>query len=57
MGKLRRLRIRNRGVQTVKTRKQRRCTARKKAAHKRKIDKATRRVKSLLKKKRNGRIG
>ncbi|MFZ4738923.1 MAG: hypothetical protein ACOYM9_23410 [Bradymonadia bacterium] len=41
----------------MKTRKQRRCTARKKAAHKRKIDKATRRVKSLLKKKRNGRIG
>jgi hypothetical protein len=41
----------------MKTRKQRRVTARKKAAHKRKISKATSRVKSLLKKKTNGRLG
>ena len=40
----------------MKTRKTRRCTARKKAAHKQKVAKATRRVHSLLKKKKNGRL-
>lgn len=40
----------------MKTPKQRRITARRKAAHKKKIGKAMRRVQSLLKKKKNGRL-
>jgi hypothetical protein len=40
----------------MKTRKSRRNTARRKAQHKKKISKALKRVGSLLKKKRNGRL-
>ncbi len=40
----------------MKSAKSRRNTARRKAQHKKKVNKAMRRVGSLLKKKRNGRI-
>lgn len=40
----------------MKTRKTRRCTARRKAQHKKKVGKALRRVGSLLTKKKNGRL-